>query len=132
MKDKWAETAAKYCDNKGVNILLSHHFFVKEGEKAIENSDDEKPILYVGGAHELYTNSIPENIHYTALGHLHRFQKVEGGKSPVIYSGSPLAYSFAEAHQEKYLAIVSFDKKGIVEVNKHLLQQGKRLLRKKS
>jgi len=131
LKDKWNETAAKYCDNNGVNILLSHHFFVKEGEKAIENSDDEKPILYVGGAHELYTNSIPDNIHYTALGHLHRFQKVEGGCSPVIYSGSPLAYSFAEAHQEKYVAIVSFDKKGIVEVNKHLLQQGKKLLRKK-
>ena len=131
LKEKWEEIAAEYCDNNGVNILISHHFFVKEGEKAIENTDDEKPILYVGGAHEIFTNSIPETINYTALGHLHRFQKVEGGFAPVIYSGSPLAYSFAEANQEKYVAIVGFDEKGNADVNKQLLQRGKKLLRKK-
>ena len=131
LKEKWDFLANKYCDKKGINILLSHHFFVKEGEKAIENSDDEKPILYIGGAHELYTNSIPENIHYTALGHLHRFQKVNGGNAPVVYSGSPLAYSFAEASQEKFVSIVSFNEKGIAKVNKHILKQGKKLIRKK-
>jgi exonuclease SbcD len=131
LKDSWSNISELYCDDGGINILLSHHFFVKEGEKAIENSDDEKPILYIGGAHEIFTNSIPEDINYTALGHLHRFQKVEGGKSPVIYSGSPLAYSFAEASQEKYVAIVSFDENGKADINKKLLQKGKKLLRKK-
>jgi len=131
LKDKWKNIASKYCDNNGINILMSHHFFVKEGEKAVENSDDEKPILYVGGAHEIFTNSIPENIHYTALGHLHRFQKVEGGNAPVLYSGSPLAYSFAEASQEKYVAIVSFNEKGIAKVNKQILKHGKKLIRRK-
>ena len=131
LKDKWENIANKYCDNQGVNILLSHHFFVKEGEKAIEDSDDEKPILYVGGAHEIFTNAIPKSIHYTALGHLHRFQKVEGGNAPVVYSGSPIAYSFAEANQDKYVAVLDFNQDQEVNIEKHSLSQGKKLVRKK-
>lgn len=131
LKNRWAEIAYKYCDDKGVNILLSHHFFVKEGDKAIEDSDDEKPILYVGGAHELFTNSIPENINYTALGHLHRFQNVEGGSAPVVYSGSPIAYSFAEANQEKFVAILNFNENNTPNIEKYSLKKGKKLIRKK-
>jgi exonuclease SbcD len=131
LKAKWEEIDKLYCDNQGVNILLSHHFFVKEGEKAIEDSDDEKPILYVGGAHEIFTNAIPKSIHYTALGHLHRFQKVEGGNAPVVYSGSPIAYSFAEANQDKYIAILNFDKENKLSIDKITLNKGKKLVRQK-
>lgn len=42
---------------------------------------------------------------YTALGHLHRPQKV-GGQENVRYSGSPLALSFSEAGDKKSVVIV--------------------------
>ncbi|SKA76358.1 Exodeoxyribonuclease I subunit D [Prosthecobacter debontii] len=42
---------------------------------------------------------------YTALGHLHRPQKV-GGLEHVRYSGSPLALSFSEAADAKSVAMV--------------------------
>ncbi|MFC5456705.1 exonuclease subunit SbcD [Prosthecobacter fluviatilis] len=42
---------------------------------------------------------------YTALGHLHRPQKV-GGQENVRYSGSPLALSFSEAGDRKSMVIV--------------------------
>ena len=131
LKEKWQTLAQKYCDNEGVNILVSHHFFVKEGEKAIEESDDEKPILYVGGAQAVYTNSIPKPIQYTALGHLHRYQELAGADSSVIYSGTPLAYSFAESNQEKFVAIIEAQANENVSIKKIPLREGKKLLRKK-
>lgn len=42
---------------------------------------------------------------YTALGHLHRPQKV-GGQDSVRYSGSPLALSFSEAGDAKSVVIL--------------------------
>lgn len=42
---------------------------------------------------------------YTALGHLHRPQKV-GGQENVRYSGSPLALSFSEAGDRKSVVIL--------------------------
>ena len=131
LKEKWQFLANKYCDNKGVNILVSHHFFVKEGEKAIEESDDEKPILYVGGAQAIYTNSIPKQIQYTALGHLHRYQEIAGSSFLAFYSGTPIAYSFAEENQEKIVAIINAEPDKNVDIEKITLKEGKKLLRKK-
>lgn len=42
---------------------------------------------------------------YTALGHLHRPQKV-GGQENVRYSGSPVALSFSEASDKKSVVLV--------------------------
>lgn len=42
---------------------------------------------------------------YTALGHLHRPQKV-GGQEAVRYSGSPIALSFSEAADTKSVVII--------------------------
>ncbi len=58
-------------------------------------SDSEK-VLAVGGA-DAVDASVLGGFDYVALGHLHRPQRV-GGDHAVAYSGSPLAYSFSEAH----------------------------------
>lgn len=47
---------------------------------------------------------------YVALGHLHRPQKVAGSPAPCRYSGSPLAYSFSEADQQKEVVLVDLEK----------------------
>ena len=43
---------------------------------------------------------------YVALGHLHRKQIVDQQPCPIVYSSSVLAYSFAEANQTKYVALI--------------------------
>ncbi len=132
LEKHWNETANKYCDSNGINILASHLFVIKKGEIPPEEPEDEKPILHVGGAQAIYTENFPENIQYVALGHLHRKQTVDTKPCPVIYSGSPISYSFGEANQDKYLLVLEGDNGKELSIKDVELTKGKRLLRKKS
>jgi exonuclease SbcD len=132
LQQKWLELAEKYCDEIGVNVLISHLFVVKNGGEMPEEPDDEKPILHVGGAQAVFTENIPSQIQYTALGHLHRMHRVDSELCPVYYSGSPLSYSFAEANQEKYAILVNLEPRQKAEVKEIGLKSGKKLLRKRA
>lgn len=132
LEQKWQNLAEKYCNEKGVNVLVSHLFVVKKGDELPEEPEDEKPILHVGGAQAVYTDNIPKKIQYTALGHLHRMHCVDEKPCPVYYSGSPLSYSFAEANQEKYVLIVEVEPGKAAKVHELELGSGKRLLRKRA
>ncbi len=132
LEDKWQQTANLYCDDKGVNILVSHLLLIKKGDELPEEPEDEKPILYVGGAQVIYTENIPKQIQYTALGHLHRKQKINSSHGKVVYSGSPIAYSFSEAGQDKYVVLIEVKAGGIADVKDIKLTKGKVLQRKRS
>ncbi|MFD2937846.1 metallophosphoesterase family protein [Spirosoma flavum] len=125
----WAVLADTYMDTQGVNLLMAHLFVMKRGGEQPEESDDERSILQVGGASVVYTDMIPAQIQYTALGHLHRYQTLTGGPSPVVYSSSPLAYSFAETDQQKYIVIIEAEPGQDVLIRPIPLVTGKRLLR---
>ena len=129
LEENWKHSSDKYCDNKGVNILTAHLFFTKKGEKLQSEPDDEKPILHIGGAQAIYSSSIPKEIQYTALGHLHRKQIVDDTKSPVVYCGTPIAYSFGENNQDKFIAIVDVEPNAEANVSFVEVKNGKRLLR---
>jgi exonuclease SbcD len=75
---------------------------LKRGGEILEEPDGEKP-LRIGNADIVYTDCIPHQIQYTALGHLHRFQNVGGHLSPVVYSSSPLSYSFRKRDRKVVL-----------------------------
>ena len=126
---KWGSQVADYCDSLGCNLLVSHLFFIKEGADLPEEPEDEKPILHVGGAQAIFSGNVPGGLHYVALGHLHRKQIVDSAPCPIVYSGSPLSYSFAEANQSKYVMIVDMEVGGNVAVKEIPLAKGKRLLR---
>jgi exonuclease SbcD len=132
LQEKWKELAARYCDTNGVNLLVTHLFVVKKGDELPEEPADEKPILHVGGAQVIYTENIPGQIQYTAMGHLHRMHRVDSAPGPVYYSGSPLSYSFAEANQKKYVIIVDALPGKDVQVSEIELSKGKKLLRKRA
>ena len=125
----WYEQVVRHCDNKGVNILVSHLFFMNEGGDIPDEPDDEKPILHAGGAQAIYTSNIPSQIQYTALGHLHRMQQVGGNM--IYYSGSPLSYSFSEAGQDKYVLIIDIEQGGDAKVSPKKLNKGRKLIRKR-
>jgi exonuclease SbcD len=131
LRENWQQTADQYCDEKGVNLLVAHLYFMQQGGEAPEEPDDERPILHMGGAQAIYTEDIPPQIQYTALGHLHRYQHIAGAKGPAVYSSSPLAYSFSEAHQEKYVVLIEAEPGEPVRKEKIALQKGRKLLRKK-
>ncbi|WP_340025203.1 exonuclease SbcCD subunit D [Paenibacillus sp. FSL K6-1096] len=82
-----------------VNLAMSHIYVLGGVE-----SDSERPIQ-VGGAYTVDPSALDCGAQYTALGHLHRAQRVKGG-GMIRYSGSPLAYSFSEAGQAKSVALI--------------------------
>jgi exonuclease SbcD len=132
LQDKWQELSTKYCDEKGVNVLITHLFVMKKGEELSEEPADEKPILHVGGAQVIYSENIPTQIQYTAIGHLHRMNRIDSAPCPVYYSGSPLSYSFAEANQKKYVLLVDIEPGKDAHVREIELTKGKKLLRKRA
>jgi exonuclease SbcD len=129
---KWQELADTYCDTKGVNLLVSHLFMVKKGEEFPEEPEDEKPILYAGGAQAVFSCNLPRQIQYAALGHLHRMHQVDSVPCPVFYSGSPLSYSFAEANQKKQVLLIEAEPGAEVRVSGVELTKGRKLLRKRA
>jgi DNA repair protein SbcD/Mre11 len=129
LQNNWQLLADKYCNERGINILMSHLFLVKKGDELPGEPDDEKSILHVGGVQAVYSDNIPKQIQYTAMGHLHRMHQVSNSPCPVFYSGSPLSYSFGEANQNKYVLIVEVQPGVEAQVHKKELFNGKKLIR---
>jgi len=131
LQERWQYLADKYCDDKGINILCAHLFFQVKGKPAPEEPEDERPILYVGGAQAIYSENIPIQIQYVALGHLHRYQVIDTVPCPIVYSSSPLSYSFAEAGQDKYAVLIEADLTQKLAFKNIALSKGKKLLRQR-
>lgn len=127
LSQRWQNLADAYCDTQGVNILTSHLFMQKRGGETLEEPDGEKP-LKIGNADLVYSDAIPKQIQYVALGHLHGYRDV-GLHQPVVYSSSILRYSFSEANHEKYVAIVDLEPNTKAEVRKVSISGGRPLLR---
>ncbi|MDK3256160.1 exonuclease SbcCD subunit D [Blastococcus capsensis] len=88
------------------SVVLAHAFV--GGGMASESERD----ICVGGV-DLVPAEVFDGVDYVALGHLHRPQTL----SPRLrYSGSPLAYSFGEAGQQKQAWLVDLDATGLAEV----------------
>ncbi len=132
LQKRWQELADCYCDKNGVNMLISHLFFVKRGDEFPEEPEEEKPVLHVGGAQAVFTENIPSQLQYAALGHLHRMHRVAAVPCPVYYSGSPLSYSFAEAGQKKYVILIDALPGQEADIREIELNSGKILLRKRA
>ena len=129
LSDKWQALAQEYCDSKGVNILTAHLFMNPKNGKLLEEPEGERPIR-IGNADMIYTNAIPPQIQYTALGHLHGFKNIGSEEKPIVYASSPLCYSFSEAGEQKYVAIIEAEPNKAVHLSKIPLTQGKPLVRK--
>ncbi|WP_448617590.1 exonuclease SbcCD subunit D [Geodermatophilus sp. URMC 65] len=91
----------------GARSVVLAHAFVGGGVP----SDSERDIC-VGGV-DLVPAAVFDGVDYVALGHLHRPQTIT---ERLRYSGSPLAYSFGEAGQEKLVWLVDLDATGLAGV----------------
>ncbi|MBW3468806.1 metallophosphoesterase family protein [Arthrospiribacter ruber] len=130
LADKWQDLANQYCDPSGINLFIGHFFFTQEGEPLQQEPESERPILHIGGTQALFTADIPSQIQYAALGHLHRYQAVSKEPFPVVYSSSPLAYSFSEADQQKQVVVIELTPGSKPSYSPIGLKKGKPLFRK--
>lgn len=91
-------------EEDSINIAVSH-LFVCGGDP----SDSERQIQ-LGGSLVVDKHDLPQKSQYTALGHLHKPQKVSE-RLNVYYSGSPLQYSVKENMYAKGANIVEIHAK---------------------
>lgn len=84
-------------------IAMSHAFVVGGSTSESERN------LIIGGTGSVPT-SLFDSFGYVALGHLHRPQELGDGR--LVYSGTPMPYSFSEEH-EKSIRIIDVDDRGI-------------------
>ncbi len=131
LADQWQGLAKQYLDDQGINLLAAHLFMIPPGSTTPEEPEGEKPINHPGGATAIDTTCIPEKIHYTALGHLHGYRRLSGAEGPAVYSSSPLAYSFQEAGQTKYVNLIKAETGQPVEQQALPLRSGKPLSRQR-
>ena len=97
-----AEMAAHLTDafpTDTVNILLSH--MMVDGAQ-VGGGERE---LHLGAVYAVKPQALPTNLHYIALGHLHRAQEMRRSP-PAYYAGSLLQLDFGERGQEKSVVIV--------------------------
>ena len=93
------------------NVLVTHQF-VTAGSEQPDRSDSEE--LSVGGTDNVEA-CVFDAFDYAALGHIHGPQRV--GRETVRYCGTPLKYSFSEAHHHKSVTVVELEEKGTVRVS---------------
>ncbi len=87
-------------------VALAHAFVT--GAVASESERD----IRVGGIGDA-PGTVFDGCSFAALGHLHAPQQIS---DRVAYSGSPLAFSFAERHHTKSVTLVELDAAGGVEL----------------
>ncbi len=100
--------AREEIDETQRNVLVSHQFYLPVGGDAadMERADSER--IQVGNIDQVYADALSP-FDYAALGHIHRPMQV--GNGPAYYCGTPLAYSFSEAGQEKRMLMVKLGEK---------------------
>lgn len=112
------KTENKSTFDAGRQVLITHYFVTNAG-RTPELSDSESHVA-VGGLDNVDA-SVFAPFHYTALGHIHKPQnmyKENSKQNPVVYAGSPLAYSFSECTQEKSVVLVELDKEGCSRIER--------------
>lgn len=96
-----AAIAAMPLDGTERNVLLTHQFVTG----SLRSESEE---IIVGGTDNVDT-AVFDAFDYVALGHIHGPQNI----GPRLrYCGTPLAYSFSEAKQQKSVTVAELGKKG--------------------
>lgn len=95
--------------------LVAVGHLLATGSEIAEKDHSER--IIIGGLESVSPESFPEQIVYTALGHIHKAQRVSGREN-IRYAGSPLPMSFAEKHYHHGVVKVTLDESWAVEIEK--------------
>ena len=95
------------------NVLIAHQFVTAGGQDPALSGSETRRAESVGTVEKVDASAFAQ-FDYTALGHIHRSQRV--GSDHIRYAGSLLKYSLSEAGQDKAFPIVTLGEKGDVRV----------------
>ena len=95
--------------------LVAVGHLLATGSEIAEKDHSER--IIIGGLESVSPESFSEQIVYTALGHIHKAQRVSGREN-IRYAGSPLPMSFAEKHYHHGVVKVILDEGWAVEIEK--------------
>ena len=108
-------------------VLVGHLFFagVRLGNTEVE--------VTVSDTYALPQQAIPPQFTYVALGHVHRYQRLEYAPTDAYYTGSLYQLDFGEAGQRKYFNWVVLENRRakVEKVELPLLREFKKLLLKR-
>lgn len=85
------------------------------GSEIAEKDYSERTII--GGLECVSPDAFSSDVAYTALGHIHKAQRVSGREN-VRYAGSPLSMSFAEKHYRHGVVLVTLDQAEVQSIEK--------------
>lgn len=91
---------------KAEQSILAIGHLQATGSEIAEKDYSERTVI--GGLECVSPDAFPEQIAYTALGHIHKAQRISGREN-VRYAGSPIPMSFAEKHYHHGVVMVTFD-----------------------
>jgi Exodeoxyribonuclease I subunit D (EC 3.1.11.1) len=95
--------------------ILAIGHFQAVGVEIAEKDYSERTVI--GGLECVSPEIFSGQIAYTALGHIHKAQRVSG-KENVRYAGSPIPMSFAEKHYRHGVVMVTFDQGRAIEIER--------------
>lgn len=85
------------------------------GAEIAEKDYSERTVI--GGLECVSPDTFSEKIAYTALGHIHKAQRVSG-REDVRYAGSPIPMSFAEKHYHHGVVMIVLDDGCAVDIKR--------------
>ncbi|NJK39633.1 MAG: exonuclease subunit SbcD [Oscillatoriales cyanobacterium SM2_3_0] len=88
---------------KSVNIVMAHATLSGATLSHSERTLDSM------GVYNLAATCMPATAQYSALGHIHKPQKITGAKIPTFYSGSLIQVDFGEAEEQKGYNLVDVE-----------------------
>lgn len=103
-----------------VNVVVAHAFI----ERALSGGGER--VAHIGGDYAIAASVFPAHVHYVALGHLHRAQRLEGA-TQIHYCGSPLQLDFGEVEQRKQVNLIEAEVGRAAKVTALALSAGRQL-----
>lgn len=100
--------------NSGQAVIAVGHLQAT-GSEIAEKDYSERTVI--GGLECVSPDTFNDKIAYTALGHIHKSQRVSGREN-VRYAGSPLPMSFAEKNYHHGVVRVTIDKGEVTAIEK--------------
>ena len=98
-----AEAIGRRRREGGAAVLLGHLMV----ERAKPGGGERE--MTMGITYAVSAASLPADLDYVALGHVHRPQSVPGLAAPGRYAGSPMALDFSEDNHDKSAVVVEID-----------------------
>ncbi len=107
---KFLKYIEKETERFKVKILLSH---IMVGGATCTYTERE---VHISDYFAIPHSSLPSNFDYIALGHVHKYQRLDKAEVPTYYSGNLFQMDFSEAGQEKYFNFIEITEEGLKHI----------------